>query len=111
MHTPSKAVFKQKKFKKYERGVFANMDNKNAVKQAKRLIGDIRKKIASWNERSQFKLRGVNNLSRSDLDTLELYAQTFIRNGGYGFSGLMQPRGSIKAVLDKYGLVEQIENY
>lgn len=92
-------------------GVFTNMDNKNAVKQAKLLLADIRKKLDRWNERSQFVIRGVNNLSRSDLDTLQLYAETFIENNGYGFQGLMRPLSGVKAVLDKYGIVEQINNY
>lgn len=73
------------------------------VKNAKKLIGDIKKKINNWNERSMFTLKGVKNLSMSDLDTLELYATTFIRTGG--FYGLMEPRGAIAEVLTKYNIV------
>lgn len=74
------------------------------IKGAEKLLRDIEKKILNWNERSMFRLKGVGNLSRADLDSLELYAQTYIRSGGYGFPGLMEPRGSIKEVLDKYGV-------
>jgi hypothetical protein len=67
---------------------------------AEKLIKDIKSKIDKWNERSNFTIKGVKNLSMSDLDTLELYARTFAVNGS--FTGLMDPRGPIKQVLDKY---------
>lgn len=73
---------------------------------ANKLIKDINKKKASWNERSQFKIKGVGNLSVSDLDQLELYAQTYISNGG-SFTGLMEPFGEIREVLDAYDLKDQ----
>jgi len=74
-----------------------------SVKNAQKLLNDIEKKIRNWNERSMFTLKGVKNLSMSDLDTLELYATTFIRTGG--FYGLMEPRGAIAEVLTKYNIV------
>lgn len=77
------------------------------MSNANTLINDINKKKESWNERSQFKLKGVGNLSVSDLDLLELYAQTYITNGG-SFTGLMEPFGEIKEVLDAYGVKDQI---
>ena len=71
-------------------------------KNAEKLIKDIEVKIRNWNERSGFTIKGVKNLSMSDLDTLVLYSKTCIRTGR--FEGLMEPRGSIKAVLDLYGI-------
>ena len=62
---------------------------------------DIEKKISEWNERSTFSLKGINGLSKSDLETLKLYARTIELNGTCeGF--LMAPRGNIEAVLKKY---------
>ena len=77
----------------------------NNVKGAEKLLKDINKKIAKWNERSQFTIKGVKNLSMSDLGTLQLYAETYIRSNGYGFPGLMKPMGDIAKVLESYGLV------
>ena len=73
---------------------------------AVKLIKDIDKKIVTWNERSSFTLKKVKNLSRSDLDTLRLYAETFIASGGCGFVGLMKPLGEIAKVLYRYGIME-----
>lgn len=73
---------------------------KNAVK----LINDIKGKIKNWNERSSFTLKGVKNLSISDLDTLQMYAEAYISSNGYGFDGLMEPLGNIKKVLDAYNI-------
>lgn len=65
------------------------MFNKNA------LLKTINEKLNKWDERSSFSIRGVNNLSRSDLGTLELYA-TY--NGP-----LMRPVGGVRQVLEKFG--------
>ena len=73
------------------------------MKNAEKLIKDIDKKFRDWNERSSFRLKGVGNLSVSDMDTLKLYAETYIRNYG-SFRGLMEPRGSIAKILEAYGL-------
>ena len=54
------------------------MKEKN-IKQAQKIIKDINKKILAWNERSQFTIKGVKNLSRADLDSLVLYAETYER--------------------------------
>lgn len=83
----------------------------NNIKNAEKLIKDIEKKILNWNERSQFRLKGIGNLSRADLDSLELYANTYIRSGGYGFPGLMKPMGSIAEVLEKYGITAHEYSY
>ena len=79
--------------------------NTKGIKQAEKLIKDVHTKIDKWNERSQFKVKGVGNLSRSDMDTLEYYAETFIKNGGYGFPGLLEPLGNIREVFVKYEMI------
>lgn len=68
-----------------------------------KLKDDIRKKLDNWNERSNFTLKGVKNLSRSDLDTIILYADTIARQGNY--DGLMKPLGGVGEVLSAYGLI------
>lgn len=77
------------------------MDRMKQIQNAKKLLADVDKKIKNWNERSLFRLKGVGNLSRSDMDTLQLYAEHFIQNNGYLY-GLMQPLGNIGEVLEKY---------
>jgi len=72
------------------------------MEKARKLINDIRVKKQKWNERSQFTLKGVRNLSMSDLDTLTLYAEHIILYGHW--QGLLRPRGSIAEVLTKYGI-------
>lgn len=63
---------------------------------------DIEKSLKTWNERSAFKLGGVGNLSRSDLNALELYIDYYETYGTYdGY--LMKPLGSIAKVLEVYG--------
>ena len=74
----------------------------NKRKAALKLLSDIKKKLDKWNERSSFTLKGVKNLSMSDLDTLQLYANTLLDYGYY--VGLIEPLGTIKEVLSKYGL-------
>jgi len=64
------------------------------------LIEDIEIARRNWDERSQFKLAGIGNLSNSDLDTLELYAREY-----NGFN-LMEPTGNIKAILKKYNVIK-----
>lgn len=73
------------------------------TKQAMKLKNDIQKLKNNWNERDQFKLKGVGNLSVADLDQLELYADEYIRNNG-SFGTLMSPLGDTKIILDKYNL-------
>ena len=72
------------------------------MKNAEKLIKEVNKKIDNWNERSQFNMAGVKNLSRSDMDTIILYAETYLRNGN--INSLMNPRGEIELVLSKYGI-------
>lgn len=73
------------------------------VKNCEKLIKDIENKIEKWNERSQFSIKGVKNLSRADLDTLVLYADTMKDTGS--LYGLMEPLGSIKEILQKYNIL------
>jgi len=70
-----------------------------------KLLNEIEDIRSNWNERSNFTLKGVRNLSQSDLDTLVLYAETYRDNFG-SFNGLIQPLGSIEKVLDKYDIKE-----
>lgn len=74
------------------------------VNAAQTLIKDIEGKIKKWNERSQFTLKGVKNLSRADMDMLEMYANHYIQNGG-NFYGLMEPMGEMKEVFEKYKIM------
>lgn len=74
----------------------------NKRKAALKLLSDIKKKLDKWNERSSFTLKGVKNLSMSDLDTLQLYANTLLNYGYY--AGLREPLGTTEEVLSKYGL-------
>ncbi|MFW6015515.1 MAG: hypothetical protein ACOCRK_03695 [bacterium] len=84
------------------------MSREEKIKGANKLLKDIKKKKDNWNERSCFTIKGVKNLSVADLDTLELYATVFLQNGGYNFYGLMKPLGSVKEVLDKYNVTEEM---
>lgn len=74
------------------------------MKNAMKLIKDIEKKINVWDEYSSFTIKGVKNLSYSDLDILKLYANEYITSGGVTFNGLMEPTGDIKKVLDSYNI-------
>ena len=69
---------------------------------AKKLINDVDKKIRNWNERSQFKIKGVGNLSYADMESIKLYAEEFLKRGN--INHLMEPLGAKKEVLAKYGI-------
>ena len=62
-------------------------------------------KLRLKNEYRASTLRGVKNMSRSDLDMIELYAETIDRTGSY--YGLMEPRGGVREVLIKYGYLKE----
>lgn len=68
----------------------------------KKLLNDLNRKIKNWDERSCFTIKGVSNLSMSDIETIMLYAQHYELHGS--FFGLMEPRGDIKKVLGAYGI-------
>lgn len=75
-----------------------------SINSAVKLIKEIESKRNTWDERSQFKIKGVGNLSPADLDQIEFYAEAYINSGGLGFQGMMDPLGGPKEVLDAYGL-------
>ena len=66
------------------------------------LNNDIHKAVENWNERDSFTLKGVKNLSRADIDMVQLYAHTYERYGY--FKDLMPPRGEVKDVLSAYSI-------
>ena len=70
------------------------------------LLRDIEKKIEGWNERSSFTLKGVRNLSMSDLESLKLYALQYIKMGEVTGNGLLiKPRGEVAEVLQAYEML------
>lgn len=72
--------------------------------KANALLSDIAKAI-SKNEYNAIRFQGVSNVSRSDLETVELYCDTINSNGAY--TGLlMKPRGAVADILQKFGLLE-----
>lgn len=70
--------------------------------KAKTLLKDVQKKIAT-SEYKTVKLKGVGNLSRADLETIEMYCEQIIKSGN--INGLMSPRGGVEEVLKKYGVM------
>ena len=76
----------------------------NKVKAAKRLIDTCERAILG-SEYSLYSIRGVENLSRSDVDTIIFYCQYYIKNKTIG--GLMPPRGGVGEVLKKINLTEK----
>ena len=78
------------------------------IKKAEKLMQDIETKVSKWNERSSFTMKGIKNLSMSDLDSLMLYAQRLRVNKSMGlpnFQGLIEPLGDVRKVLEKYDLI------
>ena len=75
----------------------------NNVKQAMKLKKVVVEKI-NTNEYNLVKVSGVS-LSRSDLDSLEMYSDQLIQTNGLNFGNFMTPRGNIKKVLDSYGII------
>ena len=69
---------------------------------AQELLKDIEKRMNNWDERSQFKMKGVGNLSFSDMESIKLYAQEYLRQGN--INNLMTPLGGVGEVLFKYGI-------
>lgn len=67
-----------------------------------RLRKDIAEKLAGWDERSNFTLAGVGNLSRSDLNTLLMCCDFHDKYGDMG--GVAYFSKEIMAVLDKYSI-------
>lgn len=67
-----------------------------------RLRKDISDKLSHWDEHSNFTLAGVNNLSRSDLNTLLMCCDFHDKYGDMG--GIAYFSKEIMAVLDKYSV-------
>lgn len=67
------------------------------VKMKKKLLNVISQRKRE-NEYRLSTISGVKNLSRADLDMIELYVKTDGR-------GMVEPRGAVKEVLDKFGFV------
>lgn len=72
------------------------------MKKAHELLKEIEKKRRNWDERSQFKIKGVGNLSCSDLDIIQLYTETYIQSGN--LMALMRPLGGVAQVLKAYDI-------
>lgn len=90
----------------YKLDLDESMNEDDLSKKAKKLIDTLNKKRANWNERSMFNVLGVKNLSNSDLDMIQMYAE---RIGTYGnYDGFMKPMGGEAEVLRKAGLIESI---
>lgn len=77
------------------------------TKNADQLISDIRLKRANWNERSSFTLKGIKNLSNSDLDTLILYAQNAINHPDNPEYGYMRLRGDLRQIFIAYRIIKE----
>lgn len=75
------------------------------MKRQIELLEEIAQTRANWDERSCFEVDGIGNLSQSDLDSLVLYTDTYLKYGD--FRGLMEPRGNIEKILAKYGMEHQ----
>lgn len=80
----------------------------NKVKAARRLIETCEREIFK-SEYALFTIRGVENLSRSDVDTIMLYCEYFIKNKTIG--GLMPPRGGVAEVLKKIDITDKNEEW
>ena len=76
------------------------------IQKANKLIQEVNAKLMQV-EHNVGTFKGIKNLSVSDLDSIVMYAEKYIENGGTGFSGMIQPMGEVKEVLDKCGLVEK----
>lgn len=72
------------------------------IAAARKLKEDIGKAILRWNERSMFRLKGIGNLSRSDMDLLDFFADHYLRNGNVRD---LLAYGGVKQVLEAYGLL------
>lgn len=75
------------------------------IEKANKMMEDVRKKLANWNERSMFTVKGVRNLSRSDMDSIILYGEAVLAYGNYNC--YMEPRGEVREVLTAYGLAKK----
>lgn len=74
----------------------------------KKLRNDINKKLDNWNERSQFTLGGVKNLSRSDMDILIMLCDMIDKVGidEHLIDTVIMISPEIKNVIRQYGWEE-----
>ena len=63
-----------------------------------KLRKDVEKALDSWDERSNFTLKGVRNLSFSDMQMIEMYLDLDGQN-------LRKPIGEIGQVFEAYGII------
>ena len=75
------------------------------ISNAKKLLSDIAKALNDGQECRTRTIRGVRNLSVSDLQTLKLYAETILKYGSY-HPYLIKPLGGVAEVMAKYNLLE-----
>ncbi len=75
------------------------------ISNAKKLLSDITKALNDGQECRTRTIRGVRNLSVSDLQTLKLYAETILRDGSYR-PYLKKPLGGVAEVMAKYKLLD-----
>ena len=69
------------------------------------LLKDIDKNIDNWDERSCFTLKGIKNLSMSDLDMIKFYANNYAKYGNVtNYGEFMKPLGDIAEVLKAYDI-------
>lgn len=69
-----------------------------------KILGEL-DEIKRTNEYRLRKVKGVKNLSFSDVETIIMYVEDHRKYHGQQLHGrLMDPRGDIKAVLDRYGI-------
>jgi len=54
------------------------------------------------NENRTVTIKGIKNLSVSDLDTIMLYIEMMLEQGN--INGLMKPRGAVAEVFGKYNI-------
>ena len=66
----------------------------NAIKEVERLKDKSEYRCATF--------RGIKNLSRSDLDEIQLRLKTYLRTGDVsGYGEFMKPYGGVKDALEK----------
>lgn len=65
-------------------------------------LKEVCERIPYENEYNCVAINGIKNLSRSDVDSIELYVDTILKNGSIDW--MMSPRGSVLEVLESAGV-------
>lgn len=68
-------------------------------------IEAVTKKIQNSEYRA-VRMKGVGNLTRSDLETVVMYARMFMRGD---YTTLMAPQGNVKELLEAFGVKTKSE--